>query len=114
MFRRFSYKETKKATNSFSTVLGSGGFGTVYRAQFSDGSMVAVKRMNKVSRQGEEEFCREMELLGRLHHRHLVALKGFCVDRQERYLSLFVCLFMPVHLSLFSSVENIIGIFFWP
>ncbi|XP_039138947.1 probable receptor-like protein kinase At1g49730 [Dioscorea cayenensis subsp. rotundata] len=86
MFRRFSYKETKKATNSFSTVLGSGGFGTVYRAQFSDGSMVAVKRMNKVSRQGEEEFCREMELLGRLHHRHLVALKGFCVDRQERFL----------------------------
>ncbi|KAJ0969556.1 hypothetical protein J5N97_022433 [Dioscorea zingiberensis] len=86
MFRRFSYKETKKATDNFSTVIGRGGFGTVYRAQFSDGSMVAVKRMNKVSRQGEEEFCREMELLGRLHHRHLVALKGFCIDRHERFL----------------------------
>lgn len=84
MFRRYSYKETKKATDNFSTEIGKGGFGTVYKAQFSDGSIAAVKRMNKVSKQGEEEFCREMELLARLHHRHLVSLKGFCVESNER------------------------------
>ncbi|XP_072998402.1 probable receptor-like protein kinase At1g49730 [Typha latifolia] len=84
--RRFSYKETRKATDNFSTIIGKGGFGTVYKAQFSDGSLAAVKRMDKVSKQGEEEFCREMELLARLHHRHLVALKGFCVERSERFL----------------------------
>ncbi|XP_020524531.1 probable receptor-like protein kinase At1g49730 isoform X1 [Amborella trichopoda] len=86
MFRRFSYKETKKATDNFSTVIGRGGFGTVYKAQFDSGLILAVKRMNKVSEQGEEEFCCEMELLGRLHHRHLVALKGFCIELQERFL----------------------------
>nr|CAD1838739.1 unnamed protein product [Ananas comosus var. bracteatus] len=86
MFRRYSYKETKKATDNFSTEIGKGGFGTVYKAQFSDGSIAAVKRMNKVSKQGEEEFCREMELLARLHHRHLVSLKGFCVESNERFL----------------------------
>ncbi|XP_037480156.1 probable receptor-like protein kinase At1g49730 [Triticum dicoccoides] len=86
MFQRYSYKETTKATNNFSTVIGKGGFGTVYKAQFSDGSIAAVKRMDKVSRQAEEEFCREMELLARLHHRHLVNLKGFCVERKERFL----------------------------
>ncbi|KAL0922833.1 hypothetical protein M5K25_006858 [Dendrobium thyrsiflorum] len=86
MFQRFSYKETMKATDNFSTIIGKGGFGTVYKAQFSDGTIGAVKRMNKISKQGEVEFCREMELLARLHHRHLVALIGFCIDRNERFL----------------------------
>ncbi|KAI3915992.1 hypothetical protein MKW98_004433 [Papaver atlanticum] len=86
MFRKFSYKETKKATNNFNTIIGQGGFGTVYKAQFSDGFVVAVKRMDKVSEQSEDDFCREIELLGRLHHRHLVSLRGFCVDRRERFL----------------------------
>ncbi|KAJ0076577.1 hypothetical protein Patl1_35537 [Pistacia atlantica] len=86
MFRKFGYKETKKATDNFNTVIGQGGFGTVYKAQFSDGSLLAVKRMNKVSEQGEDEFCRELELLARLHHRHLVALRGFCIKKCERLL----------------------------
>ncbi|KAK4747813.1 hypothetical protein SAY87_014399 [Trapa incisa] len=86
MFRKFSYKETKTATDNFSTIIGEGGFGTVYKAQFSNDSMAAVKRMNRVSEQGEDEFCREIELLARLHHRHLVALKGFCVEKHERIL----------------------------
>ncbi|GMI83665.1 hypothetical protein like AT1G49730 [Hibiscus trionum] len=86
MFRKYSYKETKRTTCSFSTVIGRGGFGTVYKAQYSDGSLVAVKQMNKVSEQGEDEFCREIELLARLHHRHLVALRGFCLKKHERFL----------------------------
>ncbi|PIA56512.1 hypothetical protein AQUCO_00700689v1 [Aquilegia coerulea] len=86
MFRKFSYKETKKATDNFSTIIGQGGFGTVYKAQFSGCFVAAVKRMDKVSEQAEEEFCREMELLGRLHHRHLVALRGFCAEKHERFL----------------------------
>ncbi|KAF5204293.1 Receptor-like protein kinase [Thalictrum thalictroides] len=86
MFRKFSYKETKRATDNFSTIIGQGGFGTVYKAQFSGCFVAAVKRMDKVSEQAEEEFCREMELLGRLHHRHLVALRGFCAEKHERFL----------------------------
>lgn len=84
MFRKFTYKETKKATHNFTTVIGQGGFGTVYKAEFSDGLVAAVKRMDKVSDQAEDEFCREIELLARLHHRHLVALKGFCIEKQEK------------------------------
>ncbi|KAK7836663.1 putative receptor-like protein kinase [Quercus suber] len=79
MFRKFSYKEIKKATGSFNTIIGRGGFGTVYKAQFSDGLVAAVKRMNKVSEQGDDDFRREIEILARLHHRHLVALRGFCI-----------------------------------
>ncbi|KAI9182128.1 hypothetical protein LWI28_022364 [Acer negundo] len=86
VFQKFSYKETKKATDNFNTIIGQGGFGTVFKAQFSDGSLIAVKRMNKVSEQAEDEFCREIELLARLHHRHLVALRGFCIGKHERFL----------------------------
>ncbi|XP_052179749.1 probable receptor-like protein kinase At1g49730 isoform X2 [Diospyros lotus] len=85
-FRSFSYKETKYATNNFNTVIGQGGFGTVFKAQFSDGLVVAVKRMDKDTEQAVDEFCREIELLARLHHRHLVALKGFCIGKHERLL----------------------------
>ena len=84
MFRKFSYKETKKATDNFNTIIGQGGFGTVFRAQFCDGLVAAVKRMDKVSEQAEDEFCREIELLARLHHRHLVALRGFCIGKRGR------------------------------
>ncbi|CAH8261041.1 unnamed protein product [Arabidopsis lyrata] len=85
-FRKFSYKEIRKATEDFNTVIGRGGFGTVYKAEFSNGLVAAVKRMNKSSEQAEDEFCREIELLARLHHRHLVALKGFCNKKNERFL----------------------------
>ncbi|CAI9294584.1 unnamed protein product [Lactuca saligna] len=86
MFKKFSYKETKRATNNFGTLIGQGGFGSVYKAQFNDGLLLAVKRMDKVSKQAVEEFCKEIELLARLHHRHLVSLKGFCIEKHERFL----------------------------
>ncbi|KAL8060605.1 hypothetical protein ABFX02_02G035600 [Erythranthe guttata] len=86
MFRKFSYKETKKATNNFGTVIGQGGFGIVYKGEFEDGLVAAVKRMSKASEQADDDFCRELELLARLHHRHLVSLRGFCMERRERFL----------------------------
>ncbi|XP_038682867.1 probable receptor-like protein kinase At1g49730 isoform X2 [Tripterygium wilfordii] len=86
MFRKFSYKEIKKATDNFDIIIGQGGFGTVYKSQFADGLVAAVKRMNKVSEQAEDEFCREIELVARLHHRHLVSLRGFCIEKHERFL----------------------------
>ncbi|KAG6503385.1 hypothetical protein ZIOFF_035697 [Zingiber officinale] len=86
MLRRFTYKEIKLATDNFRTVIGKGGFGTVYKAQFADGSLAAVKLMNKDSKQDEKDFTREIELLARLHHRHLVTLNGFCIEKNERLL----------------------------
>lgn len=49
--------------------------------------MVAVKRSSQVSSaQGDVEFIREVELLSRVHHRHLVNLVGFCAEKGERAL----------------------------
>ncbi|XP_078440987.1 putative receptor-like protein kinase At1g49730 [Wolffia australiana] len=85
IFHRFSYKEIKKATKNFTNEIGRGGFGTVYKAEFSNGLVVAVKKIHKFLEQGERDFSREVELLGRLHHRHLVSLRGFCTTRHERF-----------------------------
>ena len=38
------------------------------------------------SEQGDREFVREVELLSRVHHRHLVSLMGFCAEQGERML----------------------------
>jgi serine/threonine protein kinase len=85
IYQNFSYKEMRRATTNFSVILGRGSNGAVYKGQLDDGSKVAIKCIrNNITRQGVEEFCREMELLARLHHRHLVSLKGFCLVREER------------------------------
>eukprot|EP00271_Cylindrocystis_brebissonii_P004912 TRINITY_DN16843_c0_g4_i1.p1 TRINITY_DN16843_c0_g4~~TRINITY_DN16843_c0_g4_i1.p1 ORF type:complete len:879 (+),score=113.31 TRINITY_DN16843_c0_g4_i1:407-3043(+) len=84
--KSFGLAELKKATKNFSQVLGKGGYGTVYKAVLRDDSIVAVKRLDQVSKQGDIEFIREVELLSRLHHRHLVNLQGFCAEKGERML----------------------------
>jgi len=111
MFRKFSYKEIKRATEDFSTVIGQGGFGTVYKADFSDGLVAAVKRMNRISEQGEDEFCREIELLARLHHRHLVALRGFCIQKRERYLFLRCLLYSLSYIPMNQTLLHVYGRF---
>jgi hypothetical protein len=55
-----------------------------FKGQLSDGSMVVVRRLESLPKQSQREFCKEMEFIGRLHHRHLVGLKGFCLTRSER------------------------------
>uniref|UniRef100_A0A0E0KQS1 Protein kinase domain-containing protein n=1 Tax=Oryza punctata TaxID=4537 RepID=A0A0E0KQS1_ORYPU len=85
IFDRFSYRQMKKATRNFGTVLGGGENGIIFKGKLTDGSVVAIRRIESSPKQGQLEFCKEMELLGRLHHRHLVGLKGFCLTRFERF-----------------------------
>ncbi|XP_019185409.1 PREDICTED: calcium/calmodulin-regulated receptor-like kinase 2 [Ipomoea nil] len=83
---RYAYKDIQKATQNFTTVLGQGSFGPVYKAAMPTGGVVAVKVLATDSKQGEREFQTEVTLLGRLHHRNLVNLVGYCVDKGERML----------------------------
>ncbi|XP_057961478.1 calcium/calmodulin-regulated receptor-like kinase 1 isoform X2 [Malania oleifera] len=83
---KYSYKDIQKATYNFTTVIGKGAFGPVYKAQMATGKTVAVKVLATNSRQGEKEFQAEVLLLGRLHHRNLVNLIGYCAERGQHML----------------------------
>ncbi|XP_042478290.1 proline-rich receptor-like protein kinase PERK8 isoform X2 [Macadamia integrifolia] len=84
----FTYKELEEITNGFSprNLLGEGGFGCVYKGCLPDGREVAVKQLKVGGAQGEREFRAEVEIIGRVHHRHLVSLVGYCIAEHERLL----------------------------
>ncbi|XP_019176357.1 PREDICTED: proline-rich receptor-like protein kinase PERK8 isoform X1 [Ipomoea nil] len=84
----FTYEELAEATNGFSSqsLLGEGGFGCVYKGLLADGREVAVKQLKSGGGQGEREFRAEVEIISRVHHRHLVSLVGYCISEHQRLL----------------------------
>ncbi|KAI3831183.1 hypothetical protein MKW92_047321 [Papaver armeniacum] len=84
----FTFEEMALATNNFdsSTQVGQGGYGKVYKGVLSDGTLVAIKRAQEGSLQGDKEFLNEIELLSRVHHRNLVSLIGYCDEESEQML----------------------------
>lgn len=83
---KYSYKDIQTVTSNFTTIIGNGAFGPVYKAQMSTGETVAVKALGTNSRQGEQEFLTEVLLLGRLHHQNLVDLVGYVAERGQHML----------------------------
>ncbi|KAH9625067.1 hypothetical protein KSS87_010557 [Heliosperma pusillum] len=84
----FTYQELSDATGGFSdeNLLGEGGFGCVYKGHLVDGRVVAVKQLKIGGGQGEREFKAEVEIISRIHHRHLVSLVGYCIWESKRLL----------------------------
>ncbi|XP_019436637.1 PREDICTED: proline-rich receptor-like protein kinase PERK1 [Lupinus angustifolius] len=84
----FSYEELVQATDGFSdaNLLGVGGFGYVHRGFLPNGKEVAVKQLKVGSKQGEREFQAEVEIISRVHHKHLVSLVGYCITGIRRLL----------------------------
>ncbi|CAL1405254.1 unnamed protein product [Linum trigynum] len=86
---RFSYEELTQATNGFSkdVLLGSGGFGKVYKGTLAgNGTEIAVKCVNHDSKQGLREFMAEISSMGRLQHKNLVQMRGWCRKSNELML----------------------------
>ncbi|MQL75175.1 hypothetical protein Taro_007541 [Colocasia esculenta] len=83
-------QDLRRATNNFNegNILGSGGFGVVYKGEQPDGTLIAVKRMEctEMGKKGMGEFKAEIEVLKKVRHRHLVALLGYCEHENEKLL----------------------------
>lgn len=58
----------------------------MYKGSLPDGREVAVKQLRVGSGQGEREFKAEVDIISRVHHRHLVSLVGYCISDNERML----------------------------
>ncbi|GMN58328.1 hypothetical protein TIFTF001_027433 [Ficus carica] len=85
--RSFSYRVLELATNGFVEQLGRGAFGTVFKGTLPNGQRaIAVKRLEKLVAEGEAEFRNEMRSIGRIHHRNLLRLLGYCHEGSNRLL----------------------------
>ncbi|KAL2623123.1 hypothetical protein R1flu_003328 [Riccia fluitans] len=83
----YSYDDLKAATKAFSqeNQIGKGAFGSVYKGELADGTIIAVKRLLSVD-QSIPDFLKEMVMLTGIKHRHLLLLKGCCVRDRKRML----------------------------
>ncbi|KAF7825664.1 receptor-like cytoplasmic kinase 176 [Senna tora] len=97
--KSFSYNELRTATKNFrpDSILGEGGFGSVFKGWIDEhslvptkpgtGIVVAVKRLNQDGFQGHKEWLAEINYLGQLHHPNLVKLIGYCLEDEHRLLA---------------------------
>ncbi|XP_031261430.1 L-type lectin-domain containing receptor kinase S.1 [Pistacia vera] len=108
---RFSYEELSQATNGFSEndLLGSGGFGKVYKGTLPNNTEIAVKCVNHDSKQGLKEFMAEISSMGRLQQKNLVQMRGWCRKGNELLL---VYDFMPngsLNTWIFDKPKKLLG-----
>ncbi|KAL3500672.1 hypothetical protein ACH5RR_039765 [Cinchona calisaya] len=119
--RILSYYELLQATNGYSesNLLGSGSFGSVYKAILSDGSFVAVKVFNLQLEGGHKSFDVECEVLCNLRHRNLVKVISSCSNHDFKALvleyvsngSLDKWLYSPNYfLNIFQRLEIMIDV----
>ncbi|KAK3437085.1 hypothetical protein EUGRSUZ_C01752 [Eucalyptus grandis] len=87
--RMFTCKELAKATRNFSkeNLLGTGGFGSVYKGVISDPPVeIAVKKISATSKQGERQYLAEICTIGRMRHKNIVQLQGWCHEGEQLLL----------------------------
>ncbi|KAB2034612.1 hypothetical protein ES319_D04G098100v1 [Gossypium barbadense] len=87
--RNFTFRELQFATDNFSSknILGTGGFGNVYKGKLGDDTLVAVKRLKDLTGSfGESQFRTELEMISLAVHRNLLRLIGYCDTSNERLL----------------------------
>ncbi|XWS20298.1 hypothetical protein CRYUN_Cryun31cG0088400 [Craigia yunnanensis] len=84
----FTYEDLALATDNFSdpNLIGQGGFGYVHKGVLKNRKVVAIKQLKAGSGQGEREFQAEIDIISRVHHRHLVSLVGYCIIGDKRLL----------------------------
>ncbi|KAJ3695917.1 hypothetical protein LUZ60_001294 [Juncus effusus] len=113
---RLRYKDLYSATKGFkeTEVLGSGGFGHVYKGVLCHTrEEVAIKKIANNTWQGMREFVAEIASLGRMRHRNLVELRGWCKRNDDLLL---VYEFMPngsLDTFLFNCNKNAKSILSW-
>ncbi|XP_052188919.1 MDIS1-interacting receptor like kinase 2-like isoform X1 [Diospyros lotus] len=85
------YQNIIEATEDFNEkyYIGRGGYGIVYKAKFSNGLVVAVKKTHP-SQEGNlvdlKSFRSEIHALIEARHRNIIKLYGFCLDSLRSFL----------------------------
>lgn len=96
----WTFSEVQSATDGFSNrrLLGKGRYGSVYKAIFADGQVLAVKRiepsivLRKAGSNYAFNFSAEIRALSRAQHPNIVPIVGYCEAPTERMV---ITDFMP-------------------
>jgi hypothetical protein len=86
----YSVADLQMATDSFSfdNLVGEGTFGRVYRAQFNDGKVLAIKKLDSTVMpfQSSDDFAELISNISKLHHPNLNELVGYCMEHGQHLL----------------------------
>ncbi|KAI3713047.1 hypothetical protein L1987_71617 [Smallanthus sonchifolius] len=84
----YTLRELEDATDGFAAenVIGQGGYGIVYHGVLANNTQVAVKNLLNNRGQAEKEFEVEVEAIGRVRHKNLLRLLGYCAEGAHRIL----------------------------
>ncbi|KAL7145744.1 hypothetical protein ABFS83_07G107200 [Erythranthe nasuta] len=82
------YKTLELATDNFqeSNILGSGGFGCVYKGKLEGNLYVAVKRLAGAHPDSITEFQTEVDILSKIEHPNIISLLGYSIRDDTRLL----------------------------
>ncbi|KAH7843792.1 hypothetical protein Vadar_020778 [Vaccinium darrowii] len=86
-----AYEDIIKATNEFDIkyCIGTGGYGSVYRAQLPNGKVVALKKLHRLEAENpafDHCFRNEVQMLTNVRHKSIVQLYGFCLHNRCMFL----------------------------
>ncbi|XP_058186919.1 MDIS1-interacting receptor like kinase 2-like [Rhododendron vialii] len=86
-----AYEDIIKATNDFDLryCIGTGGYGSVYRAQLPSGKVVALKKLHRLEAEDpafDHSFRNEVQMLTNVRHKNIVKLYGFCLHKRCMFL----------------------------
>ncbi|XP_039157637.1 MDIS1-interacting receptor like kinase 2-like [Eucalyptus grandis] len=88
---RIAYEDIIDATEDFDLkyCIGTGGYGSVYRARLPNGKVVALKKLHRLEAEDpsfDKSFRNEVKHLTEIRHRSIIKLHGFCLHRRCMFL----------------------------
>ncbi|GJZ15232.1 kinase-like domain, phloem protein 2-like protein [Tanacetum coccineum] len=91
---KLSLEDIKLATRSFSqeNLFGHGEFGKVYKGHTHGHNIIAAKRLDRKSAEGEAKFMTELKILMEYKQENIIGLLGYCDEEDEKVIRLKICI----------------------
>ncbi|KAG2698702.1 hypothetical protein I3760_07G162000 [Carya illinoinensis] len=86
-----AYEDILKVTEDFDIryCIGTGGYGSVYKAELPGGKVVALKKLHRLEAENptfDKSFQNEVKVLAEIRHRNIIKLHGFCLHKRCMFL----------------------------